>query len=185
MRADTPKFCGTPPIRKPGFEPRVLEYPREHRARRRLAVRAATASTQRPLQHVLAQPLRAGDVRQPAVEDRFHQRIAARDDVADHVDVGFELHLIGAVAFDELDPLRLELRAHRRIDVRVAAGDLVARRACETREAAHERAADAENVEVHGSTIGGTDAACRERSPEYTVPVGGEARAERRLTRLA
>ena len=30
-RADTPKFAGTPPIRKPGLEARVLEDPGEHR----------------------------------------------------------------------------------------------------------------------------------------------------------
>src|SRR3546814_18010005 len=46
-----------------------------------------------------------------------------------------------------------DLRAHRRIDVGVAPGDAVARRAREEREAAHERAADAENVKVHGIPI--------------------------------
>ena len=75
-------------------------------------------------------------------------------DVADHVDVGVaqrRLQLLRVVAFDELDALRCELRAHRRIDVRVAAGDLVARLARDHGEAAHEGAADAEDVEVHGT----------------------------------
>jgi hypothetical protein len=87
--------------------------------------------------------------RQAAIEDRLHQRIAARDDVADHEQVGFQVDLLGAVAFDQRDALRLELRAHRRIDARVATRHRVARLAREHGETAHEGAADAENVDVH------------------------------------
>jgi hypothetical protein len=69
----------------------------------------ATASTQRPAQHVLGQPLRPGHVGQAAVEDRLHQRIAARHRVADHEQVGLERRAGGVVALDELDALRAQL----------------------------------------------------------------------------
>ena len=100
-------------------------------------------------QHVFGQPLRPGNIRQPAVQDLFHQRVAARDHVADHEQIGPELHLLRRIAFDQLDALRRELGAHRRIDVGVATGDLVAGLARDRRDAAHERAADAENVDMH------------------------------------
>jgi hypothetical protein len=59
----------------------------------------------------------------------------------------------GVVAFDQADPLLLELGAHRRIDIGVAAGDRVAGRAREQRDAAHEGAADAEDVDVHAKDV--------------------------------
>ena len=75
-------------------------------------------------------------------------------DVADDEHVGAArdaVELRGVVAFGQRDAERLELRAHRRVDVRVAAGDRVAGRARDRGEPAHERAADAEDVEVHGA----------------------------------
>ena len=51
----------------------------------------------------------------------------------------------------ELDAERLELRAHGWIDVPVRPGDAVARRLGDGGDAAHERAADAENVNVHAN----------------------------------
>ena len=74
-----------------------------------------------------------------------------------------ELELLGAVALDQLDAERGELVAHRRIDVGVAAGDAVAGLACDRSEAAHEGAADAENVQVHRTILGSanTPGACR------------------------
>ena len=134
-----------------GFESGVLQDPREHRGRRRLAVRARDGEHPAVAQHGLGEPLRPGHVREPAIEDRFHQRIAARDDVADDEEVGAESELVETPAFDEADALRLELRAHRRIDVGIAAGDGVAGLAGDGGDAAHERAADAEDVDVHGA----------------------------------
>jgi hypothetical protein len=57
--------------------------------------------------------------------------------------------LIRVPTIDQLDAGGSELIAHRRIHVRIAAGYPVARRAREEREAAHESAADAEDVEMH------------------------------------
>ena len=49
----------------------------------------------------------------------------------------------------ELDAQRLELRAHGWIDILVRPGDAMARGLGDGGDAAHERAADAENVNVH------------------------------------
>ena len=102
-----------------------------------------------PAQHVLGQPLRARDVRQAAVQQALDDGLAAAHDVADDDHVGVQVELRGVVALDQRDALRLELRAHRRVDVGVRTGDAVARGARERRDAAHERAADAEDVQVH------------------------------------
>ena len=74
---------------------------------------------------------------------------------------GCERELVGAVAFDQLDAERAQLIAHRRVDVGVAAGDAVAGFARERGEAAHEGAADAEDVDVHGAA--GEQGRCPER----------------------
>jgi hypothetical protein len=89
-------------------------------------VRAGDGQHPAVAQHILGEPLRPGHVGQPAIEDRLHQRIAARDDVADDEEIRRRVELLDGRAFDQADALRLELRAHRRIDVGIAAGDGVA-----------------------------------------------------------
>jgi hypothetical protein len=98
---------------------------------------------------LLGEPLRPTRVARASVEDRFHQRVAARDRVADDEEVGRQLQLVGVVAFDQLDAEGLELVAHWRVDVGVAAGHPVPGLARECGQSAHERAADAEDVQVH------------------------------------
>ena len=66
---------------------------------------------------------------------------------------GARLELRGFEALRELDAQRLELRAHGWIDVLVRTGDAMARGLGDGGDAAHERAADAENVNVHGSNL--------------------------------
>ena len=102
---------------------------------------------------MLRKPLRAGLKARPRVEDRFHERVAPGDDVADHPEIGPQRHLIGAVALCQLDAERLELLAHRRIDIRVAAGDAMPGLLRDRCDAAHECAADAEDVKVHFAII--------------------------------
>ena len=130
-----------------------LQDPGQHRRGRGLAVRAGHRQHVTAEQHVLGQPLRAAGVGRAGVEDGLHQRIAARDDVADDEDIGLQGHLVGREAFDQLDVQRAQLVAHRRVDVRVAAGDPVARFTCDRCDATHEGAADAEDMEVHGAQI--------------------------------
>ena len=102
-----------------------------------------------PLQHRFSQPLRTAGVGRACIEDGFHQCIAARHHVADDEDIGLDGHLRRAEAFDQLDAQRLELIAHRRVDVGIAAGDAVAGFTRQRRQSAHESAADAEDVDVH------------------------------------
>ena len=138
---------------EPGLESGALEDRREHRRSRRLAVRARHREYVLAGEHVLGEPLRSGDQRLPAIEDLFHQRVAARHDVPDDPEVGRERDLLRAEPVDDLDAERGELRAHRRVDPGVAAGDARAGRTGERSEPAHEGAADAENVKVHGGGL--------------------------------
>ncbi|KAG1539473.1 hypothetical protein G6F50_014499 [Rhizopus delemar] len=100
-------------------------------------------------QDVVAQPLRTGHVARARFQDGFHQRVAAADHVADHVQVGLQRHLLDAEAFDQFDPLFGQLRAHGRVHARIATSDLVSGGPRDQRQATHERTADAKNVQVH------------------------------------
>ncbi len=128
----------------------VLQDPRQHRGRRGLAMRAGHRQHPLAAQHMFAEPLRAGHIGQVAVQDRFHQRIAARDHVADHEQIRLQRQLGRIEALDQFDPLGLELRAHRRIDIGVAAGDAVTGLLGQHGKAAHEGAADTEDMNMHG-----------------------------------
>ena len=132
----------------------LLEDPGEHRRRPGLAVRSRDREDVAAGEDLLGEPLRPARVGDVGVEDRFDQRVAARERVADDIEIGRELELLGVVAFDQLDAERLELIAHRRVDVGVAAGHPVPGVAGERGEPAHERAADAEDVQVHRTILG-------------------------------
>src|SRR5262249_32332223 len=101
----------------------------------------------------LGGPRRARAVTLAGVEHFLDERIPAGHDVADPPEVGPHRDLVGAVALEDLDALRRELGAHRRIDARVRAGDAMARRAREHRDSAHEGPADAEDVEMHAAGV--------------------------------
>src|SRR6185503_4372705 len=94
------------------------------------------------------EPFRPRHIALAAVEDRLHERGAARHHVADHPQVGLQGYLLLAEALHQLDAERAQLLAHGWIDVRVAAGDAESGRLGDRRDAAHERAADAENMDV-------------------------------------
>ncbi len=83
------------------------------------------------------------------IQDFFHQRIAARNHVADHIQIRIQVGLLRAETDDQLDTLGFELGAHRGIDILVAAGDTMAGALCQYCQAAHEGAADTEDVDMH------------------------------------
>ena len=128
---------------KAGIQSRVFEYPGQHRRRSGLAVRAGYCEHPFPTQQVFMEPLRSGRKRQSAIQDLFHQPIAARHDIADHEQVRLQVNLPGVVTLDQFDSLRLQLRAHRRIDVGIAAGHFVTGLPGDHGYSTHERAADA------------------------------------------
>ncbi len=134
---------------KAGLEPRLVEDPGQHRRRSGLAVRAGDGEDVAAGEDLLGEPLRPARVGGVGVEDRFDQRVAAHDRVADDEEIRRERELIGVVALDQLDAEGGKLVAHRRVDVGVAAGHPVPGLARERRQSAHERAADAEDVQVH------------------------------------
>ena len=149
-RALVAKFAGTPPMRKPGLQAGVLENPRQQRRGGGLAV--GTGHRQHPAvpEHLAREPLRPRHVRQGALQQRLDHRLPARHDIAHHHHIRRRGELRGVEACGDGDAERLELGAHGRIDVAIGAGDAKARSAGERGDAAHERAADAQNVDVAG-----------------------------------
>jgi hypothetical protein len=80
--APTSKLPGTPPIRNPGCEPRVIEHARPAARCRGLAMRAGNGQHLARTQHGLAQPLRTGNMGKPMIEHVFDHRVAARQGIA-------------------------------------------------------------------------------------------------------
>jgi len=116
-------------------------------------VRAGHAEHVYAAEHFLRQPVGSRGVRDIAVEQRLDDRHAACHDIADHHHVGTRLELLGVEPGDELDAQRLELRAHGWIDVLVGTRDAMARGLGNGGDAAHEGAADSEDVDVHEGTL--------------------------------
>src|ERR1700694_501321 len=133
---------GHPADQEPWTVAGALEDPRQHGRRGGLAMGARDREDVPAAEHVLGKPLGPRNVAFPAIENRLHQRVAARDDVADDPYIGPQRELILAETFRELDAERRELLAHWRIDVRIAAGHAVARGLRDRRDAAHEGAAN-------------------------------------------
>ncbi len=127
----------------------MFQYPGKHCSGGGLAVCAGYRQHPFLSEHVLGQPLRPGNKRQSAVENFLDQRIAAGHHVANDEDVRLEFDLIGGETFGEGDVLLFKLGAHRRIDIGVTTRDFVSRLFCEHGDAAHEAAADTEDVNVH------------------------------------
>lgn len=104
-------------------------------------------------QYVLADPLWAGHVRQAAVQDFLHQRIAARYHIANYKQIRVQLDLLGVKPLNQLDALGCQLGAHWWVNVGVAAGDGVAGFLGQYSQAAHEGAANAEDMDMHDEGV--------------------------------
>ncbi len=68
----------------------IFQNPREHRRGGRFAVRPRHAEYPMMVQHVFRQPLRTGNIRQPAVQNRLNHIHPALGDIADGVNVDFK-----------------------------------------------------------------------------------------------
>ena len=130
----------------------VFQDPRQHGRGGGLAVRAGHCQRPFVVQNIFQQPLRAGDIGQAAIENFLHQRIAACDHVANHKQIRCERNLLRIETFDQAYALRFELRAHRRIDIGVAAGDGVPGLLRQDRDAAHKGAANTKNMNAHSGS---------------------------------
>ena len=140
-----------------------FQNPGQHGRGRCFAVRACNGQHMTALQDMLRQPLGATGVCRARFENGFHQgkfgftrrQPAAADHVANHVQIGFELHLIDAKAFNQLDAQSLQLVAHGRVDACIAASDAVTRFSCQGGQASHEGAANSQYMYVHRGILGG------------------------------
>ncbi|MNC05992.1 hypothetical protein D3C75_534930 [compost metagenome] len=78
------------------------------------------------LQHVIGQPLWAGDVGQAFVQHILHSRVAPGHGVADHHQIRGRIELRRVVALGQFNTLGFQLSAHRRIDVGIGARHVMA-----------------------------------------------------------
>ena len=134
------------------------------RACRRRRTRARSASTR------FAEPLRARHVAQDAHRASCSIIGLPRESALPTTTrSGAGSRSLRIPARFQRDAERFELRRHRRIDVRVGAFDVVAELARERRDAAHERAADAEDVKSSSYRL---QAARRQfaASPAHVLP---------------
>src|SRR6185295_5241545 len=102
---------------------------------------------------MLVEPLRPRSERQATIQQFLDHRHAARHYVADQDDVGRGLQLSGVIALDQLDAERAELRAHRRVNVTIRARHPVPAGSRQSRDASHEGATYAKDVNVHGAAL--------------------------------
>ena len=135
---------------KTGRKARVLEYPGQYAGSRGLAVSTRDREHMPAAQNVVGQPPRSRRVGQATIQHRFDHVDAAAHDIADDDPVGFFVQLCRVETLVDVDAQVLQLGAHRRVDIAVAAADTHARGARQRSYTAHERAADAEYVNMHG-----------------------------------
>src|SRR5690606_7132449 len=90
------------------------------------------------------------DIGQALIQNGFHQWIAACDHVADDEKIRLQLSLGGIKAFGQDYALFFKLRAHGRVDAGIATGNGMPCGSGDQRQSAHESAANAENMYVHG-----------------------------------
>ena len=86
----------------------MREDPGEHGGRRGFAVRTRYGKHMPALENVFAHPLRSGRIRETRIENRFKERIAARNGIAHNPEIGLYGKLINAVAFNQSDTRRFE-----------------------------------------------------------------------------
>ena len=144
-------------------EARGFQNPCEHGGGGGFAVGACNGQHVATLQHVFRQPLGPTGVGCTRFKNGFHQgkfglargQPAAADHVANHVQIGLELHLLDAKAFNQLNAQSFQLIAHGRINTGIATRDTVSCFSCQGGQTSHEGAANSQNMNVHGGILGG------------------------------
>src|SRR5690606_10796093 len=132
-----------------GLQAVCIQHMCQHAGSGGLAMCAGNSQDMLALQYGLTEPLRAGYIGQAGVQNRFHQRVATRHNIADYEKVRLKSDLVGLEPFYEFDALFFQLGTHGRVNAGVTARDLVAGGACYQGQATHERTADAYDVQVH------------------------------------
>ena len=92
------------------------------------------------MQDILRQPLGTGGVIQAFAQYVLDGRIATGKRIADNYQIGLGMQMLRSVAFQQLDSLFLQLRAHGGVYIGVAATDAVTQLLGQDRQAAHKAA---------------------------------------------
>ena len=145
-----PKVQWHPAYQKTGLKSGLIENPGQHRGGGRFAMGACHSQHMTALKYVLCKPLRSAGERRAVIQDGLHQwkfgravfQVGTADHVTDHIHVGFEAHLVGIKAFNQINPQGPELVTHRGINAGIATGDLMTRLSCQRGQSAHEAAAN-------------------------------------------
>ena len=131
------------------LEPGLVQNPRQHAGGGGFAVGAGHGQYPAVTQHGFAQPLRPGGIGEAFLEDVFHRFMAPwQAGVADHDEIRRRIQLRRLETFEYRDARGCELVAHGRIDGFVTATDVEPELLSQLRQAAHERAADAEKIDM-------------------------------------
>ena len=138
------------PDEKAGGQSRIYQNPSQHRGRRCFSVCPGYCQDLPAEQGIFSEPLRTRNVAIASVQYELYERIAARDDIPNHPQVRIQRGLISTIPYGQFDAFRFKLRTHRRVHVDVASCDAVAPSLGDRGDAAHESAADAKDVDVHG-----------------------------------
>ena len=104
-------------------------------------------------QHVLRQPLGSGRIRDAAIQHFLNDVVTAAHDVADYDAIRIDIELSGVVTLMDIDAQIAQLCAHGRVNVAVAATDVMARGARQRGHSAHEGPADSQYVYVHAASV--------------------------------
>ena len=128
------------------------QQPPGQRGGRGLAVRAGDHDRVRVPQPLIANRFRQRRVANAAIEHSLELRVAARNGIADHDQIERGVDVLGAIAFEHVNPLSGKKVAHRRIDVLIGAADVDATMLQQRRQRGHRRAADADQVNRVPST---------------------------------
>ena len=107
-------------------------------------------------QYLAIQPFRPGHIIQPLVQRLFQRRVAPAERVADDDPVRRGPQMPGGIARHDIDAGGGQLFAHRRIDIFIGAGHRMAQAPGDLRDAAHEGAADAQDMQAHQYILTGS-----------------------------
>ena len=142
------EVLGHPADQHRGIAPGGVEHVRHDRGRGRLAMRPG--DHQDPLLAEEKMPQRLGhrEIRQSALEQRLRLGIGARDDVADHDQVGRGREVLRAEAFLHLDAHPREQRSRRLVELAIGTGDAIAALGEHPGQRRHRGARDADQMDV-------------------------------------
>ena len=142
------EVLGHPADQHRGVAPGGVEHLRHHRGRGRLAMRPGDHQHALRAEEEMPQRLGHREIRQPAFEERLRLRIGARDDVADHDQVGRGREVLRAETLLHLDAHLFKQRRRRFVELVVGTGDTIATLGQHPGQRRHRGARDADQMDM-------------------------------------